>query len=168
MLDLARSRAAADGLEIAYIEGDMAGLKGLSGFDTVIMWYFSFGYGADGGHPKILRAAYNALRRGGVLLFDQYNTHLLAREAYPSLVDRGNTLFIHRPRPELEHGRWGVERIVVTEGAMRRSHFSCRSYTPPELRSMLETAGFQDIRFFGDGREPYTLESRKLVVAARK
>ena len=168
MLDFARRRAAVDGLDIAYIEGDMAAVKGLSGFDTVIMWFFSFGYGADSRHPKILRAAYHALRKGGTMLFDQYNTHLLAREEHPSLVDRGDTLFIHRPRPDLEHGRWGAERIVVTEGAIRRSHFSCRSYSPPELRSMMEAVGFREIRFLGDGSAPYTPSSRKLVVAAMK
>ena len=168
MLDFARQRAAQEGLDIDYIEGDIASLKRRGGFDAVIMWFFVFGYGSDKSHAKILRNAYTELRKGGTLLLDQYNTHRLAREEHPSLVDRGDTLFIHRPLPDLENGRWGAERIVVTEGTIRRSHFSCRSYSPPELRVMLETAGFREIRFFGDGMEPYTPSSRKLVVAAMK
>jgi SAM-dependent methyltransferase len=168
MLDFARHRAAQDGLTIDYREGDIAALKYRETHDVAIMWFMAFGYGAETSHAKILRNVCNALRRGGTLLFDQYNTHRLARELYPSLVDRGDTLFIHRPRPDLEHGRWGAERIVVNEGEIRRSHFSCRSYSPPELRAMLEAAGFRDIRFLGDGMEPYSLTSRKLVIAARK
>lgn len=168
MVEIARRRAAAAGLSIEYLAADMANLKGLHGFDAAIMWFFSFGHGADRSHAKILRAACNALSKGGVLLFDQYNTHLLAREEYPSLVDRGDTLFIHKPRPDLENGRWGAERIVVDGGIVRRSQFSCRCYTPPELRSMLAEAGFRDIRFLGDGNAAYTPASRKLVVAAMK
>ena len=168
MIEFARRRALEDGLEIDYIEGDIASLKRQGGFDAVLMWFFVFGYGADRSHAKILRTAFAALRKGGTLLLDQYNTHRLAREEHPSLIDHGETLFIHRPRPDLENGRWGAERIVVTEGKIRRSEFSCRSYSPPELRAMLETVGFRETRFFGDGMDPYTPLSRKLVVAAMK
>ena len=168
MLDFARRRAADEGLEINYVEGDIESLTYKGAYDVAIMWFYAFGYGADSSHQKILRRICSALRPGGTLLFDQYNTHRLAREEHPSLIDRGDTLFIHRPRPDLEHGRWGAERIVVTEGRIRRSHFSCRSYTPPELRVMLEAAGFRAIRFLGDGMQPYGPASAKLVIAAMK
>ena len=65
MLEFARRRALEDGLEIDYIEGDIASLKRQGGFDAVLMWFFVFGYGADRSHAKILRTAYAALRKGG-------------------------------------------------------------------------------------------------------
>lgn len=168
MIEQARSRAERDRLSIDYRVGDMGRLAGLSGFDAAIMWFFSFGYGDDRSHAKILKAACGAIKKGGYLLFDQYNTHVLSAENHPSLVDRGNSLVIHKPIADLEGGRWGVERVVVREGAIRRSGFSCRCYTPPELRAMALAAGFRDIRFVGEDSHEYSPASRKLIALAVK
>ena len=168
MIDKARGRAERQGLSVDYRVGDMSRLVGLSGFDAAIMWFFSFGYGDDRSHAKILKAACGALRKGGFLLFDQYNTHVLAAENHPSLVDRGDSLVIHKPIADLEGGRWGVERVVVKDGAINRSQFSCRCYTPPELRAMSLAAGFRDIRFVSEESNDYRPTSRKLVAIAVK
>lgn len=168
MIDKAKERAAAAGLAIDYRLGDFSRLPSLGRFDAVIMWFFSFGYGDETAHLKSLRNACAALRKGGLLLFDQYNTHVLAAENHPTMVDRGDTLFIHRPRPDLEAGRWGVDRIVVRDGSIVRSSFSCRCYTPPELRSMCQGSGFRLARFLSEETSSYLPESRKLVTVAMK
>ena len=168
MIEQARNRAERHGLTIDYRVGDMGRLAGLSGFDAAIMWFFSFGYGDDRSHGKILKAACGALKKGGFLLFDQYNTHVLAAENHPSLVDRGDSIVIHKPIADLEAGRWGVERVVVREGAIHRSQFSCRCYTPPELRAMCLAAGFRDIRFVSEESDDYLPASRKLIAIAVK
>lgn len=168
MVEKAKDRAAAAGLAIDYRLGDFSRLPTLSGFDAVIMWFFSFGYGDEVAHLKSLRNACGALKKGGLLLFDQYNTHVLAAENHPTLVDRGDTLFIHQPRPDLETGHWGVDRIVVRDGAITRSNFSCRCYTPPELRAMCQSSGFRLARFLSEETSSYLPESRKLVTVAMK
>jgi len=168
MIEKARGRAERNGLSIDYRIGDMGRLVGLSGFDAAIMWFFSFGYGDDRNHAKILKAACGTLKKGGFLLFDQYNTHVLAAENHPSLVDRGESLVIHKPIADLEAGRWGVERVVVKDGTIHRSQFSCRCYTPPELRAMCLAAGFRDVRFVSEESNDYLPASRKLVAIALK
>ena len=167
-IERAKRRADADRLAIDYRVGDMSRLSNLSGFDFAIMWFFSFGYGDDRKNAATLRAASSALKKGGFLLLDQYNTHVLAAENYPTLVDRGDTLVIHKPKPDLEAGRWGVERLVVRNGIIDRSGFSCRCYTPPELRAMLSTAGFREIRFVSEEANSFAPDSRKLVAIAMK
>jgi SAM-dependent methyltransferase len=168
LIERARAEAERRGLTIDYRVGDIARLPSLGGFDAAIMWYFAFGYGDERSHARILKSAYAALKREGFLLFDQYNTHVLAAEHHPSLLDRGDSLVIHKPLADLEEGRWGVERIVVAEGAIRRARFSCRCYTPPELRALCLTAGFREIRFLGDDSGKYLPESRRLIVIAMK
>ena len=78
MIERARTRAERAEVSIDYRVGDMSRLAGLNGFDAAIMWFFSFGYGDDRSHSRILKAACGALKKGGFLLFDQYNTHVLA------------------------------------------------------------------------------------------
>ena len=168
LIERARATAERRGLTIDYRVGDIARLSGPGGFDAAIMWYFAFGYGDERSHARILKSACIALKRGGFLLFDQYNTHVLAAENHPSLLDRGDSLIIHKPLPDLEEGRWGVERIVVADGAIRRARFSCRCYTPPELRALCLAAGFREIRFLGEGSDKYGPESRRLIVIAMK
>ena len=168
MIEKAQGRALREGLSIDYRIGDMGKLSNLVGFDVALIWFFAFGYGDERANARILKAAHTALKKGGFLLFDQYNTHVLAAENYPTLVDRGDTIFIHKPIPDLESGRWGVERIVVREGTIDRSGFSCRCYTPPELLAMCKAAGFSEVRFVSEESRAYRPESRKLVTVARK
>ena len=83
-------------------------------------------------------------------------------------MDRGDSLVIHKPIADLAGGRWGVERVVVREGAIHRSQFSCGCYTPPELRAMSLSAGFRGIRFVSEESDDYLPASRKLVAIAVK
>lgn len=168
MIDHARQRAELDGLAIDYRIGDIARLPPLAGFDIALMWFYSFGYGNDRSHARILKSACSTLKKGGFLMFDQYNTHVLAAENHATIVERGETLVVHKPLPDLEAGRWGVERIVVKRGNVHRAQFSCRCYTPPELRAMTIAAGFREVRFLSEDATPYRADSRKLLTIAMK
>ena len=109
------------------------------------------------------------LKPGGRLLIDQYNTSALARagDGY-TVLDLGDSLLVQRPICELERGRWGAERIVVRNGVIRRSRFSCRCYSPTELKGMLAHAGFGTPTFLGDGFEPLGPDSTKQIMLATK
>jgi hypothetical protein len=56
-----------------------------------------------------------------------------------------------------------TERIIVRDGTVRRTHFTIRIYSYPELRDELLRAGFTNVR---PGIEP-NLENRLVVVADR-
>ena len=142
-LERARSDAAKDGLSVDYREGDIRELGGVGPVDAVLIWFYSFGYHGDEDNRKILKAAASALRPGGRLLVDLYNTASLARagDGY-SVLDLGSSLLLQRPVRDLEAGRWGAERIAVRNGIIRRARFTCRCYTPPEMKALLAEAGF--------------------------
>jgi SAM-dependent methyltransferase len=171
LLDQARMDAKAAGLAVDYRLGQMREFVCAEKFDSVLMWFYTFGYHDDAGNMEVLAAAASALKPGGVLLFDQYNTPLLANTAIAnpySLIDLGNSLLIQRSIADLERGRWGAERIAVRDGQIRRSRFTCRSYSPPELKDMLPRAGFETAKFWGDGFLPLSVESIRMIVLARK
>jgi len=73
-LDRARAQAAAAGLEVEYVQGDMRSLPWPErSFDRVISWFTSFGYFADDENRRVLREACRVLRPGGTLLIETNN-----------------------------------------------------------------------------------------------
>jgi Methyltransferase domain len=61
-LERARLDAAARGVAVEYVEGDMRDLPWVDRFDRVLSWFTSFGYFDDEGNRRVLREARDALK----------------------------------------------------------------------------------------------------------
>ena len=169
LLNEARSSALKRGLTVEYLLADIRAPLTGGPYDSALLWFFTFGYHSDDDNLSILRHVAAALKSGGKLLLDQYNTAALARTAdQHTVLDFGDSLIIQKPIWDLAAGRWGAERVAVRDGQIRRARFLCRCYTVPELRNMLGTAGYRDIQFFGDGFEPITPSSTRIIALATK
>ena len=72
-LEVARRDAAARGVEVDYVEGDMRELAWEGGFDRVVSWFTSFGYFDDQANRGVLGGVHGALRPGGSLLIECNN-----------------------------------------------------------------------------------------------
>ena len=168
-LKRAREDAAREGLSVDYRQADIRQPVAAGPFDAAIMWFFSFGYHSDEDNLRVLRNIAQVLKPGGLLLLDQYNVSALARAAdHHRVLDFGDSLLIQKPLYDLESGRWGAERIAVRDGVIRRSQFTCRSYSPVELSQMLREAGFRRPKLMGDGFQELNLDSTRLVALALK
>ena len=168
-VERARADAVKSGVSVDYRNGDMRNLAGIGPYDAVLIWFFSFGYHGDEDNRKVLEAVSRVLKPGGRLLIDQYNAASLARAGDGfTVLDLGDSLLIQRPIRDLEVGRWGAERIAVRDGAIRRSRFTCRYYSPVEMKAMLEDAGFDAPSFWGDGFQALELNSTKQIVLATR
>lgn len=78
MLTLAREKANADGVNIAFYEGDMANMELASGFDAVVSFVDSLNYLTDTEDwKKTFQNSYNSLIDGGYLLFDVHTMYKL-------------------------------------------------------------------------------------------
>lgn len=169
LLNEARSSAATRELQVTYRLGDIREPLPGGPYGGALLWFFSFGYHSDDDNRLVLSNVARALKSGGKLLLDQYNTAALARSAdQHTVLDLGDSLIIQKPIWNLDEGRWGAERIVVRHGQIRRSQFLCRCYTVPELRMMLTDAGYRDIQFFGDGFQPIEPTSTRIIALAAK
>jgi SAM-dependent methyltransferase len=168
-LAYARKEAAQKGLPVDYRQADIREAVEAGPFDAAILWFFSFGYHSDQENLKVLRNIASVLKPGAQLLLDQYNVSALARAAdHYSVVDLQSSLLIQKPIWDLEASRWGAERIVIRDGAIRRSSFMCRCYSPAELKEVLLQAGFSGPKFMGDGFQELSLDSSRLIVLATK
>jgi SAM-dependent methyltransferase len=174
-LFLARARADADalGVQVEYRAGDMREPRLDGGYDAALNWFSSFGYFEDDDNRRCLQALHDALRPGGVLLMEMHDRDaLVARIAAAgepvSVVEAGDDLIVDRARFDPVAGRAHTERLVVRDGRLRRTAFSVRMPTFPELRGWLEEAGFSEVRALDEHGAPFASGARRLVVLATR
>jgi SAM-dependent methyltransferase len=166
-LELAREDAAARGVEVEYVHGDMRRLPWESRFDRILCWFTAFGYFDDEQNRQVLQEARKALRAGGMLLIEGNNLLELARRWQPAtLVEREGDFVIDRHRFDPVAGRMETERIVVRGGKVRRFSYAVRMFVASELRAWLLGAGFASVDFYNREGEPLTAESRRMIAVA--
>jgi SAM-dependent methyltransferase len=165
-LFLGRARADAEtrGVDVEYVRGDMRALPWRERFDGLVNWFTSFGYFDDATNLAVARGFHDALHPEGRLVMETLNPVRMIKYFGPThLVERGDDLMIDKSALDVEASVVNTERIVVRDGHVRRTHFRVRLYTFTELRDLLESVGFANVR---PGIEP-SAENRLIVVADR-
>jgi SAM-dependent methyltransferase len=142
-LDRARRDAAARGISVTYVEGDMRELPWTDSFDRVVNWSTAFGYFDDDANRRVLSEVRRALRPDGRLAMEMNNRDRIIRDFRPeSVSEQDGDLIIDRRRLEPLTGRCLTERIMVRDGRIRHVPFFVRLFTFTELRGWLRDAGF--------------------------
>jgi len=169
-LDRARAEAAAAGISVDYVAGDMRQLPWTGQFDRVINWSTAFGYFDDTTNRAVLDGIAGSLRPGGRLAMDLDNLTSFLASYCPSRVvaARANgDMLVDRYHLDALTGRFEAERTVIREGRTRRMRFVKRLSGFPELRDWLLAAGFAEVTGFGEDGQPLTADHKRMVVAAR-
>jgi SAM-dependent methyltransferase len=168
-LERARADAAAGGVEVEYVEGDMRELPWEERFDRVVSWFTSFGYFDDEANRAVLGGVHAALKPGGSLLIDCNNPFELFRRWLPAtVIEKGDDMVIDHHVFEPITGRADTERTVVRDGRVRRFAFSVRMFVAAELGDWLREAGFDEVRFYDGAGEPLTAEGRRMIAVATR
>jgi len=166
-LTRARQAAAAAGVEVAYLRGDMRQLPLRQRFDRVVNWFTAYGYFDDVDNRRVLAEVARVLRPGGRFLLELNNYSTLMRDFLPAVVVRqGDDLLVDDHRFDPLTGRNMVERIVVRDGRVRRVPYFVRLFTFPELRDWLLQAGFTKVSGYGEDGAALTAEHRRMLVVA--
>lgn len=170
-LDRARADAAAVGLEVEYVSGDMRALPAWTGrFDRVVNWTTAFGYFDDTTNRTVLAELARVLRSGGRMAMDLDNMTRFLLSYTPSRItatrDNGDML-VDRHELDALTGRFTVDRTVVRDGRARRLTFVKRLFTFPELRDWCVAAGFTGVAGHGEDGGPLTTEHHRMVVTAQ-
>lgn len=168
-LERARADAAARGVQVEYVEGDMRELPWEARFDRVVSWFTSFGYFDDDDNRRVLREARRVLRPGGRLLLEANNPAELLPRWLPYVVtERDGDFSIDRSTFDPVSGRANTERALVRGGRTRRFTFSVRMFMAAELRDWLLDAGFDAVDFYDGDGEPLTAQGRRMITIARR
>jgi SAM-dependent methyltransferase len=168
-LDRARADAAAAGVSVEYVAGDMRQIPWTGRFDRVVNWSTAFGYFDDTANRAVLEGIARALRPGGRLAMDLDNLTAYLASYRPSRVvaARGDSdMLVDRYRLDALTGRLEAERTVIRGGRTRRVNFVKRLFGFPELRDWLLAAGFAAVSGYGRDGRPLTSDHERMVIIA--
>jgi D-alanine-D-alanine ligase len=155
LIRLARRRAKARGLEVAFHEGDARKFRvPESTFHCVSLMGNSFGYFANEEDDlAVLKAVKRALVSGGTLAMDladgQWMRERFERRSW-EWIDANH--FVCRERSLAADGRRLVSREVVTHaerGVIADQFYAERLYARDEIAELLAQAGFSNVRVHG-------------------
>jgi ubiquinone/menaquinone biosynthesis C-methylase UbiE len=179
LLDKARQKALREDLEIEWLQGNMRDIGFTDSYDSAISIFTSFGYFPDETDDlKVLRSVIRGLKKGGKLIIDVENIFFVSRVAQtygrermyrPVENHRGWVEEITDLDPVLERVNMSLRLWLPKNRVVKTAQASYRIYTLPELRKLLEKAGFTFDRVYGDFRlSEYDLNSERMIVLALK
>jgi D-alanine-D-alanine ligase len=173
LLREAAVRARAEGLSPHFVQADMRRIPMRGVYDAAISMYTSFGYFDDDEQDVLtLKSVWSALQSDGIFVLETINFGNYVRVFEPYAIVRydDGRIAIEERTLDLVAGRVNALVTVIDPLANRVEHeYSIRLYTVTELTSMIRSAGFQVEGVFGGlERVPITMESRRLVVLARR
>jgi SAM-dependent methyltransferase len=168
-LDLARRDAAARGVDVDYLQGDMRTLPWTGRFDRVVNWFTAFGYFDDADNRQVLAQVARALKPGGRFALEvQHRDWIVGALQSAVVLERDGDLLIDRNRFEPLTGRIVSERTIVRGGRVRRVPFFVRLFGFTELRDWLLQAGFTAVDGYDQDGAPLSPTSRRLLAVARR
>lgn len=168
-LERARADAAALGVEVEYVEGDMRAIPWSNRFDAVLNWFTAFGYFDDDEVLReILRGVREALKPGGRFALETHDPTLLMQRFRPAAIhERDGDFLLERVVWDPLRGGTETEFVAVRGAERRRYPLFVRLPTFTELRGWLLEAGFSCVDGFGEDGEALHQDHRRLVVVAR-
>lgn len=172
LLGRARERAAAERVDVEWVECDMREFVRPEAFDLVVNLFTSFGYfDSKEDDVLVLESIHASLRPHGALVMELASKEWLARVFQDTTCDElsDGGLLVQRHEIFDDWTRIRNEWIVVRDGRATGFHFHHTIYSAQELRDRVMGVGFEDVRMFGDfAGSPYGRESHRMVLVARK
>jgi SAM-dependent methyltransferase len=159
-------------LNIEWLTSDMRAFRRPGSFDAAVNLLTSFGYFDDpADERRVLDNVFASLTPGGVFAMDLMGKEVLTRifreRDWHEEVD--GTLVLEERR-ERDDWTWlDVRWILLRDGRRTEHRFSLRPYGVAELKSMLNQAGFSQVRAYGKpSGAPYDHEAERLIVVGVK
>jgi SAM-dependent methyltransferase len=169
-LRFARSAAKTAGLAARFVRCDMRRIEFDGEFDAAFNYFTSIGYFDDEGDLAFCRAVCRALRPGGRFLVETlHRTWILKRFLDRASERVGDVEIFHRNRWDAASRRTEDVWTFRHGRKMERHRVSIHLYDGPELRRLLERAGFESVRLYGwPPLSRLTRASRRLIAVARR
>jgi 2-polyprenyl-3-methyl-5-hydroxy-6-metoxy-1,4-benzoquinol methylase len=172
LLDKARARARTAQVTVEWIQKDMRDFVRREAYDFILSMFSSFGYfDVREEDTVVLRNILESLRPGGAFLIDFFGKETLAKVFQSALAETlpDGTTLLQQPKIVDGWSRIVTDWTVIRKGRARKFTFQLNLYSGQELRQAMESAGFTDVKLYGnlDG-QPYGVEATRLIVLGRK
>lgn len=172
LLDKAREKGKADGIDVEWVLEDMVKFLRPDAFDYILNLYTSFGYFDNKEDDiKVLGNVFQSLKPGGAFLIDLMGKEILAKIFQPTVSTEypGGEIIIHRHEIFDGWSRIRNEIIIVKDGKANSFNMHHTVYSGQELKDRLTQVGFSEVKLFGnfDG-DAYDNKASRLIAVAWK
>ncbi len=180
LLEIARTKAHNEKIDVKFIDGDMRTLK-VGKFDAVITIFNAIGHLTKAGLVKAVKNIHNNLKSGGIYIFDILNLQAMTDTVVSDLAYCVNKKFndshmyiVQFSTLDRNNGHLtSYDNYSIQENASKpkrfSNKFSLQIYTAQELREMLAKNGFETIDHYAmDGSEFLEKKSLNILTVARK
>jgi SAM-dependent methyltransferase len=172
LLDVARSRAEKEQVEIEWIRDDMRYFCRDAAYDLIINLYTSFGYfQAKEEDILVLKNIHRSLRPGGTCVLELVAKEWIAGNIAEALVHdlSDGAILVERPKVVDDWTRIDNQWIYIRDGQAKTFKFSHTIFSGQEMRQGMERAGFSSVELFGSLHgDEFGPEAQRLVVVGRK
>jgi SAM-dependent methyltransferase len=173
-LDLAKRAATDSKVAFDTVCADMREIPFDDYFDAAINMYSSFGYlESEAEDLRVLESISRSLNPGGRLLLDMLNREWAVANYIQNdwHAETDGTLYVEHRSLDLASSRMRVRFVIVDPNGGRHDSIGhdIRLYSLTEMTRLLERVGLGKIEVFGGfDSEPYGIESRRMILCARK
>lgn len=172
LLNKAKHLSKSIGLKVNFIEEDMRSFSQPNSFDLVLNMFTSFGYFEDQNDDiTVLQNIYDNLKIGGQLIIESMSKEILSKvfqDTTSTLLDDG-TLFVQKHKVFNDWGMISNDWYILKDNKYKKYSFTHRLYSAVELKLIIESVGFKDVRFFGTIKgAAYDNKAQRLVLIANK
>ena len=168
LIEIARERAQAAGVQVHWLTGDMRQKIPAVEFDLILNLFTSFGYFADDDDDQqVLAAAASMLAPGGRFVLEVINgERVMANFEERGWFTVGQSAVMEARSLDRPSQRMVVQRTVSTPADTKTSVHSLRLYTGPQLEAAMRQAGFQRVQLHGDWSGESPQGDRSIVIVA--
>ncbi len=171
-LEIAKTHAASENLDIEFVLQDMRAFRRESSFDIALSMQTSFGFFEDPENQmRVLRNIHFSLSHGGRFVYHSAGKEVLARIFLTKdwrECDEGFILYKRNVANDwsMMHNTW---HFIERGGKTHRWEFKHWIYSATEIRNMLTSAGFSEVQIYGnlDG-SAYDNEATLIIAVATK
>lgn len=171
-IEIAGEKAREAGVDPELLVEDARSFCRPKAFDAAINVYTSFGYFEDPLEDRqLLWNLHSSLSEGGRVLIDMSGKEVVARAFEPTSTETLPDGTILEQKRHIEPGwEWLRSTWVLKKGGdTYEMTFRHRVYSGVELKAVLMSVGFEDVRLYGSLEGiPYDNQARRLVAVARK
>ena len=171
LLQRAIRRSADERIDVEWVRSDMREFVRPAAYELALSLFTSFGFFRDDAeNQRVLENLFTCLVPDGALVLDVAGKEILAKifEATSS-CDVDGSVVVQRHRVVDGWSRMSNEWIWIQEVGVRSFCFDHWIYSGREMQQMLRSAGFKEVKLYGDLLgHPYDVNARRLVAVGRK
>lgn len=171
-LDAAKESALAENVSVEWVQADLRSFSRPAAFDVAINVYTSFGYCQTIEEDvEILRNIVQSLKPGGYFVLEMLGREIAVRDftAGEWFERAGYTVLTDFSVEGAWEGLRSHWQLYTKDGLKADHTFIQRLYAATELRQLMVSAGFADVKIYGDfDRSPYNERARTMILVGRK